>query len=79
MIMPRKKPKRVLRWLTQAQFRMGKIRAKLKYGIFPAENPPRGIPPPRVQWRLQVTHKAVGGSYWRLEGRLQVVGGQAKA
>ena len=32
----------------------------------------------QLQWRLQVTHKAVGGSYWRLE-RLQVVVGQAKA
>ena len=30
-------------------------------------------------WRLHLTHRAVGGSYWRLEGRLQVVGGQAKA
>ena len=33
----------------------------------------------QLQRRLQVTHKAVGGSYWRLEGRLQVVGRQAKA
>ena len=33
----------------------------------------------QLQWRPQVTHKAVGGSYRRLEGRLQVVGGQAKA
>ena len=33
----------------------------------------------QLQWRLQVTHEAVWGSYWRLEGRLQVVGGQAKA
>ena len=33
----------------------------------------------QLQWRLQVTRKAVGGSYWRLEGRLQVVAGQAKA
>ena len=33
----------------------------------------------QLQWPLQVTHKAVGGSYWQLEGRLQVVGGQAKA
>ena len=33
----------------------------------------------QLQWRLQVTHKAVGGSYWRLERWLQAVGGQAKA
>ena len=33
----------------------------------------------QVQWRLQVTPKAVGGGYWRLEGRLQAVGTQAKA
>ena len=32
----------------------------------------------QLQWRLQVTHKAVGGSYRRLEGRLQVVGGKQR-
>ena len=32
----------------------------------------------QLQWRLQVTHKAVGGSYWRLEGRLPVGGGASK-
>ena len=30
----------------------------------------------QLRWRLQVTHKAVGGSCWRLEGRSQAVGGQ---
>ena len=33
----------------------------------------------QLHWRLHLTHKAVGGSYWPLEGWLQVVGGQAKA
>ena len=34
--------------------------------------------PGQVQWRLQVTHKAVGGSYWPLEGRLRVVGAKGR-
>ena len=28
----------------------GKFRTELKYGIFPAENSPRGIPPPPGMW-----------------------------
>ena len=63
MIMPRKKTKRLLQWLTQAQFRMGKIpylpsknEGKIPHQVeirnSPAENspaePPPPPPPPRV-------------------------------
>ena len=58
MIMPRKKSKRVLRWLSQAQFRMGKIRHlpskndwKIPHQVeirnFPrGKFPPHNSPPP---------------------------------
>ena len=52
MIMPRKKPKRVLRWLTQAQFHMGKIphlpsKNEGNTEFSPQKIPPAESPPPR--------------------------------
>ena len=65
MIMPRKKPKRVLRWLTQAQFCMGKIPhlPSKKEGKIPHQveirNFPRGIPPPRDSARTACTTEII--------------------